>query len=153
MRVRSSDTKPIAINEVIWPYASNASYYVYLYFYKGVVNDGSYNSTWVTGMNTSTNKVYNACAVNRRNGDFYVSLAYGSSANFYILRYSYAKALLKQSAYDSSSTYVHSVYNGLMEVDAGGGIWFYSKNSAATLGLRLSHYDANLTSIYYYTSF
>jgi len=137
IRVRSSDTKPLDIDEIYWIYG-NVPFYVA----KCVVYNGNQNDTW---QNPGGYYYYSHfTAVNRRNGDVAISYKYyyGASAIAGHVRiYNRNGDILY-----TSTNFGHGKYIDVnMEFDKFNGVWGYGSNNYLTL----IHYDNELDDVLY----
>ena len=140
IRVRSSNTKPIDIEEVYWVYDDNAIDDIVLE--KAVIYTGDVTATWVFfDANTRYNPI--GTAVNRRNGNVAMVFKYDFGITFgsFVYIFNHAASLIHTRG---STSDTKSRFDVNTEFDKFGGIWGYG----AEYGY-LMHYDNDLSTVLY----
>lgn len=130
IRVRSSNTKPLDIDEVFLPYSISTTY-----ISKHIIYNGDEEVPWVSVAYSSGDAPFSV-AVNRRNGD--VVISYVDSANYGKLKKYDKNGVEIYEAYGNNNKYR---FNVNMECDKFGGIWGYGDLSGYET---LIHWDNEL---------
>jgi len=136
IRVRSSNTEPITIDEVYWNYCKTGSNDPIIQ--KGIVYNGDVIDEWAREPVVGSYPPLGT-AVNKRNKNVMMCVKYGAAAHLFL--YDKDGNLLDSTG--SSATYI---FNVNMEFDKFSDIWGYG-NIAVTK--YLMHYDNDLTTILY----
>jgi hypothetical protein len=136
IRVRSSDTSPLTVDEIYWIYRDSSTIN---FINKIVVYNGYSEIEWVEAQ-TSSRYHPSGVAVNRRNGNIAVNLLYSYFGTY---------GALAIYEHDGSSLYTSSYQSNLyfdvnFEFDKFGGIWGYG-----SIRKCLTHYEYDLTDFIY----
>ena len=137
IRVRSSDTEPMTVDEV---YIGYGDYYIA----RWVPYTDGYTAPWVTAHSDSSMATY-ATAVNRKNGNVAISFrrSYLNNHNSYVYIYNRSGSLLYSVIIGNPNwTYAFSV---MMQFDGEGGIWGYGDFDNNDNDRHLIHFDETLS--------
>ena len=135
IRVKSSDTAPIAVEEVFWTYYGG-TLGDDITVEKAIIYNGNITDVWAW-VDTSSSYVPMGTAVNRRNGNVVISFSYLTSSG-------------RMYMYDKSGNLLYSLSSNVarcgvnMEFDKFGGVWGYGSYFAY-----LIHYDNNFSTLLY----
>jgi len=137
IRVKSSDTKPLTIDEVYWLYRTAG---LEEYVSKCIVYNGDQNNTWLS---LNVGPIFGIC-VDKRNSDVIVNYYVSATGPRFLRKYDKDGNLL----YTSPSFPIVS-WDVNMECDKFGGLWGYSTSATAGSKYYLSHVDNEVDQILY----
>jgi hypothetical protein len=138
IRVRSSDTAPMSLNEIYWPYKS--SFHVYIN--KISVYTSDVVTQWADVDIGHSDRSMLSVAIDRRTR--YIAVSWGGDSP----TISYGLDVLDNdgNTYNDLTDDTGAYSFSKMEFDKEGGLWCYG--GASSLGFALYHFDSSLTTVY-----